>query len=58
MATKTSKVYPYAFVWVTAIVLILFCAAALAAYLGWVPEWVSGSDHGVMSDTAGAARRP
>jgi hypothetical protein len=44
---KVGRIYP--FVWVSAVVIFVFCGAAIAEYMGWMPEWTGGSGS-VMSD--------
>jgi len=53
METQTSK-FPPALLWTAVIAVILFCAAGIAAFMGWIPTSMGGTGDGVMLDKQSA----
>ncbi|OGA08876.1 MAG: hypothetical protein A3H33_01890 [Betaproteobacteria bacterium RIFCSPLOWO2_02_FULL_65_20] len=48
MTTQAGK-FPPVLLWTAAIALILFCAAGIAAFMGWIPNSSGNTGDGVMS---------
>ena len=49
METQASK-FPPILLWTAGIAVILFCAAGIAAFAGWMPTSMGGTGDGVMPD--------
>ena len=49
METQSNK-FPPILLWTAGIAVILFCAAGIAAFMGWMPTSMGGTGDGVMPD--------
>ena len=49
METQAGK-FPPVLLWTAGVALILFCAAGIAAFMGWVPTSMGGTSGSVMPD--------